>query len=131
MGPEVIIVPVIFLPFFALLFGVFYFRNKENMALIDRGLNPRVAKALPRPFTSLKYGLLLCGSGLGFFIAFLIDRLAINHTVMGSEGPHQQEFPQIYFALIALFGGLGLILSYRIEKKEWLDRKDTTAIELS
>jgi hypothetical protein len=30
----------------------------------------------------------------------------------------------IYFALIAIGGGLGLITSYRIEKKELLDKED-------
>ena len=30
----------------------------------------------------------------------------------------------IYFALIAIGGGMGLITSYRIEKKELLDKED-------
>ena len=30
--------------------------------------------------------------------------------------------PALYFALIAIGGGLGLFFSYRIEKKEWLDK---------
>jgi hypothetical protein len=31
------------------------------------------------------------------------------------------ENEAIYFGLIAVFGGLGLVLSYRIEKKELYD----------
>ena len=122
MGPEVIIIPTIFIPFFALMFGIFYMRNKENMALIERGLNPRNTKAVPKPFVSLKYGLLLCGSGLGLFLAFVVDQL-FAHANLQDGGQYHHDFPQIYFALIALFGGLGLILSYRIEKKEWLDKR--------
>jgi len=36
----------------------------------------------------------------------------------------REDNPAIYFSLIAIGGGLGLITSYRIEKKETLDRKN-------
>jgi chromate transport protein ChrA len=32
--------------------------------------------------------------------------------------------PAIYFSLIAIGGGLGLIASYAVEKKEWMNRRD-------
>jgi hypothetical protein len=41
---------------------------------------------------------------------------------MASTAIDGEENPSIYFALIAIFGGLGLVLSYRIEKKEVLDK---------
>jgi len=47
-------------------------------------------------------------------LAFLVDTLMI---------PREIEPVAIYFSLIAIGGGLGLILSYRIEKKELLDKE--------
>ena len=41
------------------------------------------------------------------------------------HGGSSDDSPAIYFALIAIGGGLGLFFSYRIEKKEWLDKKMT------
>ena len=93
------------------------------MAMIDRGIDPRNRKVSPRPFTSLKYGLLLCGIGLGLFLAFLADEFMMKHNVMVNGNLDYKQYPQIYIALITLFGGLGLVASYRIEKKEWLDKE--------
>jgi hypothetical protein len=39
-------------------------------------------------------------------------------------GNHGDENVPIYFALIAIGGGLGLFGSYRIEKQWWDDNKD-------
>jgi len=36
---------------------------------------------------------------------------------------HNSDNPSIYFSLIAIGGGIGLVISYRVEKKEWLDKK--------
>jgi hypothetical protein len=38
-------------------------------------------------------------------------------------GRHGDDNPFVYFALIAIGGGCGLISSYRIEKKELLNQK--------
>lgn len=123
MGPEVLMGITFFITFFGMIFGVSYMRNKENMALIEKGINPRSAKVSPKPFISLKHGLLLCGAGLGLFLAFMIDQFMLNHKgVLTGGETYERDFPQIYFALIALFGGLGLVTSYRIEKRDWLDK---------
>lgn len=122
-NPELIIMPIFFLSFFGMIFGIYYMRNKENMALIDKGINPRDQKMLPKPFFSLKLGLLLAGAGLGLLLAFLIDHNVVNHKMIDSEGhAYDRDFPQLYMSLIGLFGGLGLVISYLIEKKHWLDR---------
>jgi hypothetical protein len=34
-----------------------------------------------------------------------------------------RDNPAIYFALIAIGGGIGLVSSYRVEKKELLDKE--------
>jgi hypothetical protein len=126
MHGDEFMVLLIILSFFALLFGIFYIRNKENMALIERGINPRLQqKMLPRPFGSLKYGLLILGCGVGLFIAFMID---LNFNPRGSvsiENAPNQDYPQIYFALIAVGGGLGLVISYLLERKYYDKIKDS------
>lgn len=105
---------IITLAGFVTVFGIFYLYKRERMAMIERGMDPRNYKAHPTPYKNLKWGLLLIGSGLGLFLAFLLQRTAFNDA---------DEIPAIYFALIAIFGGAGLVLSYRIEKKELLDKE--------
>lgn len=98
----------------ATIFAIRYLRNKENMALIEKGINPRneeAQKARPRPFASLRIGLPLLGAGLGLFLASLIDLNTVNM--------YGDKVTGIYFGLITMFCGLGFYLSYRIEMKWW------------
>lgn len=155
------------LAFFGSLFGIYYLRSRVNLAMIEKGLNPKLAVAQPKPFANLKYGLLFLGAGLGLMSAYLIDTVALNHKKItenyvtdstgrivqgGAAGSHtttsntsygdvitmsstddngleshtritDQRDPLIYFAMVAIGGGIGLILSYRIEKKQWLDKR--------
>lgn len=177
---EDLIPMVVMTGMFAMIFGIVYIKSRENMAMIERGLNPRQKNVRPRPFVNLKYGLLLIGSGLGLLFAYIIDSTLIPHdsnrsrslitittdghskknkiTIVdtnankkdtsisanntsfqnGNDGEDDSDDddnvtkvkkeghddnPAIYFSLIAIGGGLGLFLSYRIEKKEWLDKK--------
>ncbi|MDB5155578.1 MAG: hypothetical protein JWR50_285 [Mucilaginibacter sp.] len=107
---EVMIPMVVSVAMFATIFGIFYLRNREKMAMIERGMDPRINdKANNRNYV-LTWGMLLIGSGLGLFLAFVSDHLFYN-----AQGV---ENPPIYFGLISLFGGLGLFISYLIEKKE-------------
>src|SRR6187551_167086 len=100
---------IISLGLFVMIFGIIYLNKRERMAMIERGMDPRAYKAQPAPYQNLKWGLLLIGSGLGLFLAYLLDRTVFAAT--------HEENEAIYFGLIAIFGGLGLVLSYRIEKK--------------
>ena len=107
------------------IYWIRYMRNRENMAMIEKGLDPNIKPEKPRPapFRNLKWGLLLVGAGLGLFAAYLMD-----NTILYRIGHDHDEVNganvSIYFAMIAIGGGLGLISSYRIEKKELLDKKD-------
>ena len=42
MHSDELMVTLVMLSLFALIFGIFYIRNRENMALIERGINPRL-----------------------------------------------------------------------------------------
>ena len=112
-GSEMMVAILIPLSFFAMVFGVVYLFKKENLAMIEKGMNPKDKLFRPAPFRSLKWGLLLLGAGMGLLIAFFVD---INL-------PYRVEPVGIYFALIAIGGGLGLIGSYFVEKKHWYDKK--------
>ena len=130
MGPDRLVFVWLILSSLALgavIFGWRYMRNKENMAMIEKGLDPKINR--PAPFRSLKWGLLLTGAGLGLFLAYLLDNTLlyrIGHDIdrFDHEGYINGANVSIYFALIAIGGGLGLIGSYRIEKKEWLDKPE-------
>ncbi len=123
MGPEVVAVTLCFLAFFAMVLGIVYLRSRENMAMIEKGMNPRQSsRSTPKPFISLKYGLLLMGMGLGLFIARMID-VNTRHKIMTTNGDfYYEDNPAVYFALIGLGGGLGLVISYLIEKKHLIDK---------
>lgn len=108
-GPEVLIPIVMFAGGFAMIFGIVYLRTRENMAMIEKGMNPKRYANLPAPFRSLKFGLLLAGAGAGLLLAYFIDHNTVE--------PHDPA--PVYFSLLAIGGGIGLILSYSMEKKEW------------
>lgn len=119
MNEAVIIVPVIFISTFAVIFGLRYMANKERMAMIEKGMDFGVSKAIPQPYKNLKWGLLLIGAGLGLFLAFMLDRTVFE---VADRWGHDNPNVAIYFSLIAIFGGLGLFTSYLIEKKETLGK---------
>lgn len=107
------LVPItLFIAGFAMIFGIRYLMSKEKMAMIERGINPREGQSAPKPFLSLKYGLLLVGLGLGILIALFTTMIFKMNEDQGVA---------VYFGCISILGGLGLILSYSIEKK-WLEK---------
>src|ERR1700761_2330870 len=106
----------------AVIFGGRYMRSRELLAMVEKGIDPHFKPEKPRPvpFRNLKWGLLLVGAGLGLFIAYLLDNLVFYHLNRGFDS---DSVVSIYFAMIAIGGGTGLIASYRIEKKELLDKE--------
>ena len=120
---QIALIPILIsLGFFALIFGIVYMTKRENLAMIEKGMNPKEKTHRPAPYTNLKWGLLLVGSGLGLLIAYLLNEYVLVHQ--DKYGIYHDDNPAIFFALIAIGGGLGLITSFRIEKKEILDKQD-------
>ena len=99
-----------------MIFGIFYLKTKENLAMVEKNMNPKDKMHRPAPFRSLKLGLLLLGAGLGLLLAYILD--------INMRTSIHQEHPPLYFALIAIGGGIGLIASYAIERKYLVDRKE-------
>lgn len=92
---------------FLMIWGIRYLENKENMAMIERGMDPNQYKKRRRldPSKTLKDSLLFVGAGLGLLLAIVLSK------AMSVDGPG------LYFALIAIFGGLGLLGAYLYERK--------------
>ena len=109
---EILIPILVPLAFFAMVFGIVYLKTRENLAMIEKGLNPKLDR--PAPYKNLKWGLLLIGAGLGLFLAYMMDRYMLRDL----------DNPAIYFSLIGIGGGLGLVGSYRVEKRELLSKQD-------
>lgn len=125
-GAEVLIPITMFAGGFAMVFGIVYLRTRQNMAMIEKGMNPKQTFNRPAPYKNLKWALLLIGAGAGLFVAYLLDTYALPHQYFTDTfGGHtirnhsDDNTPAIYFALIAIGGGLGLFGSYKMEKKWW------------
>jgi hypothetical protein len=105
---EMLVAVTIPISLFTLVFGIVYLQKRENLAMIEKGMNPKEKVNRPAPYTNLKWGLLLFGAGLGLALSYIITQYML----------HDYENPALWFAFIAMGGGAGLITSYRIEKNE-------------
>ena len=115
-GPEVLVPITIFTGGFAMVFGIVYLKTRENLAMVEKGMNPKQKYNTPAPYRNLKWGLLLIGAGLGLLTAYFLSEYVLVRK------PYEDN-PAIYFSLIAIGGGLGLISSYRVEKREVLEKE--------
>ena len=97
---------------FAMVFGIVYLaiRRKERMALIEKGLSADVLEAHRRTPSTLKWGMVFLGVGIGI----LIGRILAEYTMLGEE--------ESFFSMVFLFGGLSLLIYYFLEKR--LERKE-------
>ncbi len=93
---------------FFMIWGIRYLENKENMALIEKGIEPKKNRRQADPSRTLKNGLLFVGAGLGLLLAIVITK-AFHMEDDSATG--------IFFALIAIFGGLGMLSAYLYERK--------------
>ena len=133
-GAEVLIPLTMFAGGFAMIFGIYYLKTRQNMAMIEKGMNPKEFANRPAPYKNLKWALLLIGAGVGLFLAYMLDVYVLRNNVISETigtttyRHHDNDNPSIYFALIAIGGGFGLFGSYRIEKKWWDENKNNTQL---
>jgi hypothetical protein len=107
-----------FIAFFATVFGVYYVsvttRNKERMALIDKGADASLFNTGKEGQQSLfnwnkmtlKLGMLFMGVGFGIIAGAILESMEVM--------PHGPD----YVSMIFLFGGLSLVLFYLIDRKK-------------
>lgn len=115
MGPGMLI-PI---TFFFMVFGIFYLmystRNRERLALIEKGVDASIFMKGRSETTSmwkvfiLNLALLLIGSGVGIFVALLIT----TYTNLNDGA--------VYPAVIITLAGIGLLVGYNLSKD--LDKK--------
>ncbi|HEX7846096.1 MAG TPA: DUF6249 domain-containing protein [Chitinophagaceae bacterium] len=122
-GAEALIPITMFVGGFAMIFGIYYLKTRQNLAMIEKNMNPKEFANRPAPYKNLKWALLLTGAGVGLFLAYVLDNYVLIPRMENGFRDHEQNIP-IYFALIAIGGGLGLFGSYKIEKQWWDDNKD-------
>ena len=107
---------IAFIALFATVFGILYVfyntRNKERLALIEKGADASLFNTGKDKAQfgwgrfSLKLGMLLIGIGLGIVAGAIFE--AANVFPEEAAG---------YFSMIFIFGGLALVLYYLIERK--------------
>ena len=103
---EVLIPIVLFIVGFGIVYIYFTTRNKERMAMIEKGADPSIFHKKEKPTSSMKLGMLLVGVAIGIITGEIIANLGLMHV------------PASHFAMIGLFGGLALIIHHLIEGKK-------------
>lgn len=91
---------------FGLVFYYLHTRNKQRLAMLEKGVDPKIfcQKPTANKYASLKWSLLLIGVSLGLLFASILD----SNTSL-NEGAQ--------FATVLFFGGLGLLVYYFIIRK--------------
>lgn len=99
------------LSFFALIFASLYIhlttRNKERLALIEKGADPELFKSKSTTgsgYSSFKLGLFLIGIAFGIVAGYFLHEGGMEEVAS-------------YFSMIFLFGGIGLVLSFLLQGK--------------
>jgi len=104
-----LLIPIIVtLGAFMMVFGIRYLQNKENMAMIAKGIQPHQESKKADPSKTLRNSLMFMGAGMGLLLALVFD------SILQLDGDRSSG---LYFALIAMFGGAGMLAAYLYERK--------------
>lgn len=103
---------IAFLGFFATVFGIMYVfyttRNRERLALIDKGAEATLFNTGKAAFSwgklSMKLGMLAIGISFGILVGELLANGGLDDDVS-------------YPSMIFLFGGIALVLFYFVDRK--------------
>ena len=82
-------------------------RNKEKMALIDKGVDiSEIYKKKDYRNATLKSGMFLVGVAMGLFLGYFLTEISSINNVVS------------YFSMILLFGGASLIIFHWYNNKQ-------------
>lgn len=101
---------------FGAIFGVFYVyisaRNRERMAMIEKGVDPKDFQTRNKisMYAVLKWAMLLVGVGFGLFIGSVLEA----YTSISEE--------PAYIGSALFFGGIGLAVAFFVQKKAEFDK---------
>ena len=106
MAEDILIVLIIFAAIFGVVFVVASARNRERMAMIEKGVDPKDFLSKPKSsmYTTLRWALLLVGVGLGLFLGSVLE----TYTRVPEE--------PAYFGSALFFGGIGLAIAFLLQK---------------
>ncbi len=107
MSPETIAVSIP-LAFFLMIFSIRYLINREKLAMIEKGIITDYSQR-KRKASVIRWGYLMIGIGCGLLSSFIITKVS---------GLSEEEAPAIYFSMIFILGGIGLVMAHKVEKKE-------------
>ena len=131
---EGIFVPV---SMFGAIFGICYLyfttRNRERMALIEKGIDASILfkkNKIDYSRWTLKLGLLAIGVAFGIVLGVIASNVFysafyIQHPASGQNWEwFENRSAEIIVPLAFLFGGVGLLISYFIERKHIEKKKE-------
>ena len=107
MQPEIVIPLIIFSALFGIVYLFLTTRNKERLALIEKGADASLFnmgnKKGAYPFV-LNLALLAIGIGVGVLIGALLNQAGMDEDIA-------------FASCVFIFGGLGLVASFFINRK--------------
>ena len=106
-----------FIAFFATIFGVVYVhyttRNKERMALIEKGADASLfntgKEAVKWNFSWSKFTLKIGMLAMGIAVGIMVAAIMAQSQILDEDA--------LYPSMIFFFGGLSLVLYYIIDRK--------------
>lgn len=115
-GVIALLIPIIVsLGFFTMIVLLARKDNDLKKRMVEAGMNPyeKQKNKFNSP-AALKWGFLLIGFGLALFLARILE------STLDFNG----DTEAIYFGLIGIFGGIGLVLAHRQARKEEREDRD-------
>ena len=106
-----------------------YARRKERLLMIEKmnavgdvGIDDK--ELFAHSFTALRVGWLLIGVGIGLLIGVIIQTMLVSAGYDMNQWADRKLFEISLTACVLLFGGLGLLVSYPLERKFFPPQKD-------
>ena len=89
-----------------------------DSSILKSQFSPLLPSFSKKSFTALRIGCLLAGLGLGLLVGLFICLYIRNTFVFEHHWERDTLYSVAYGAPVLTFGGIGLIISYIVEKKD-------------